>query len=56
MSYQAPIKDMLFVMQDLAGIGQVAALPGFEDYLALIAGDEETRPSGSTPAGPPMSA
>ena len=23
---------MLFVMQDLAGIGQVAALPGFEDY------------------------
>ena len=32
MSYQAPIKDMLFVMQDLAGIGQVAALPGFEDY------------------------
>ena len=32
MSYQAPIKDMLFVMQDLAGISQVAALPGFEDY------------------------
>ncbi|MEO0002932.1 MAG: hypothetical protein RLZZ22_624, partial [Pseudomonadota bacterium] len=32
MSYQAPIKDMLFVMRDLAGIGQVAALPGFEDY------------------------
>ena len=32
MSYQAPIKDMLFVMQELAGIGQVAALPGFEDY------------------------
>jgi len=31
-SYQAPIKDMLFVMQELAGIGQVAALPGFEDY------------------------
>ncbi|MEY5099947.1 MAG: hypothetical protein RJA36_2666, partial [Pseudomonadota bacterium] len=32
MSYQAPLKDMLFVMQELAGIGQVAELPGFEDY------------------------
>ncbi len=32
MSYQAPIKDMLFAMQALAGIEQVAALPVFEDY------------------------
>ena len=32
MSYQAPVKDMLFVMEALAGIEQVAALPGFEDY------------------------
>ena len=32
MSYQAPVKDMLFAMEALAGIDQVAALPGFEDY------------------------
>jgi 3-(methylthio)propanoyl-CoA dehydrogenase len=32
MSYQAPIKDMLFVMQELAGIQQITELPGFEDY------------------------
>ncbi|WP_101049208.1 acyl-CoA dehydrogenase [Macromonas nakdongensis] len=32
MSYQAPVKDMLFVMQDVAGLGQVNQLPGFEDY------------------------
>ena len=31
MSYQAPIKDMLFCMTELAGLDQVAALPGFED-------------------------
>ena len=32
MSYQAPLKDMLFVMQELAGLPQVSTLPGFEDY------------------------
>ena len=32
MSYQAPVKDMLFVMEELAGIRKVAELPGFEDY------------------------
>ena len=31
MSYRAPTKDMLFVMQQLAGIDAVAALPGHED-------------------------
>ena len=31
MSYRAPVKDMLFVMKELAGIEAVAALPGFED-------------------------
>ena len=31
MSYRAPIKDMLFVMKELAGIEAVAALPGHED-------------------------
>ena len=31
MSYRAPIKDMLFVMKELAGIDAVAALPGYED-------------------------
>ncbi|BCQ51913.1 acyl-CoA dehydrogenase [Burkholderia gladioli] len=31
MSYIAPVKDMLFVMKELAGIDAVAKLPGFED-------------------------
>ena len=32
MTYRAPIKEMLFVMEELAGLSNVAALPGFEDY------------------------
>jgi hypothetical protein len=31
MTYAAPINDMLFCMTELAGLDQVAALPGFED-------------------------
>jgi hypothetical protein len=31
MSYRAPVKDMLFVMKELAGIDAVAQLPGYED-------------------------
>lgn len=32
MSYQAPLKEMLFVMEHLADISKVSQLPGFEDY------------------------
>ena len=31
MSYLAPIKDMLFNIEHLAQIDQVAQMPGFED-------------------------
>ncbi len=31
MTYRAPVKDMLFVMKELAGLEAVAALPGFEE-------------------------
>ena len=31
MSYVAPVKDMLFCMQELAGLEDVAKFPGFED-------------------------
>jgi alkylation response protein AidB-like acyl-CoA dehydrogenase len=31
MSYVAPLKDMLFVMNELAGLSRISALPGFED-------------------------
>ncbi|HQP68665.1 MAG TPA: acyl-CoA dehydrogenase family protein, partial [Quisquiliibacterium sp.] len=31
MSYNAPLKDMMFVLEHLAGIDRVAALPGFEE-------------------------
>ena len=31
MSYVAPVKDMLFVLNELAGLKEVQALPGYED-------------------------
>jgi 3-(methylthio)propanoyl-CoA dehydrogenase len=31
MSYTAPIRDMLFVMQELADLKEISTLPGFED-------------------------
>jgi hypothetical protein len=31
MSYVAPVKDMLFNIQHLAKIDQIAQIPGFED-------------------------
>ncbi|MEO6744460.1 MAG: acyl-CoA dehydrogenase family protein, partial [Caldimonas sp.] len=31
MTYSAPVNDMLFCMTELAGLDQIAALPGFED-------------------------
>ena len=31
MTYRAPVKDMLFVMKELAGLEAVATLPGYED-------------------------
>ncbi len=32
MSYAAPVKDMLFVIKEIAGIDKIAQIPGFEDY------------------------
>jgi 3-(methylthio)propanoyl-CoA dehydrogenase len=37
MSYTAPIKDMMFVMKELAGLEEIATLPGFEDATAEMA-------------------
>jgi alkylation response protein AidB-like acyl-CoA dehydrogenase len=31
MTYRAPLKDMLFCMKELAGLEEIAKLPGFED-------------------------
>jgi acyl-CoA dehydrogenase len=33
-TYHAPLKDMLFVMNELAGLAQVGKLPGYEDATA----------------------
>ena len=54
MSYTAPVKDMLFNMQHLAGLDEIAKIPGFEDAgmetaqavleLSLIHISEPTRP------------
>lgn len=32
MSYQAPVKDMLFVLEHLAGLSKLSQLPSLEDY------------------------
>ena len=32
MSYQAPVKDMMFNLRHVAGLDAVAQLPGFEDF------------------------
>jgi alkylation response protein AidB-like acyl-CoA dehydrogenase len=37
MTYRAPVKDMLFAMTELAGLDQVAQLPGFEEATAETA-------------------
>ncbi|EON14167.1 acyl-CoA dehydrogenase [Pandoraea sp. SD6-2] len=37
MSYQAPIKDMQFVMNELADLTSIAALPGYEDASPELA-------------------
>ena len=37
MSYSAPLKDMEFVLNELAGIDDVSALPGFEDCTRELA-------------------
>ena len=31
MTYRAPLRDMMFTIQELAGLARVAQLPGFED-------------------------
>ena len=43
MSYRAPVRDMLFVMKELAGIDAVAQLPGHEEagYDTAVAVLEE---------------
>ena len=30
-TYHAPLKDMLFVLNELAGLEQISRLPGYED-------------------------
>jgi len=37
MTYRAPIKDMLFVMNELAGLDTVSQLPGFEEATPELA-------------------
>ena len=35
-AYRAPLRDMQFALRELAGIGEVAALPGCEDTLDVL--------------------
>jgi acyl-CoA dehydrogenase len=34
--YQAPVRDMQFVLRELAGIDEVAKLPGFGDTSDVL--------------------
>ena len=31
MTYTAPLRDMIFALEEIAGIGEIAALPGYAD-------------------------
>lgn len=36
-TYRAPLRDMQFALGEIAGLGGVAALPGYEDATAELA-------------------
>ena len=36
MTYAAPLKDMMFVIRELAGLDAVRSLPGFEEATAFV--------------------
>ena len=39
-TYHAPLQEMMFVLHEIAGLPQVASLPGFEEAIrALFAND-----------------
>lgn len=35
-TYRAPVRDMQFVLRELAGIGEIAKLPGWEETLDVL--------------------
>ncbi len=35
-TYQAPLRDMQFVLRELAGVDEIAKLPGFEDTIDVL--------------------
>ena len=44
-NYRAPLADMRFVLNELAGLGDVAGLPGCEEATPeLVVYDEQGRP------------
>ncbi len=48
-TYQAPLRDMQFVLRELAGVDEVAKLPGFEDTIDVL--DSILEEAGSFAAG-----
>ena len=36
-AYQAPLKDMRFVLNELAGLAEISKLPGYQDATPDIA-------------------
>ena len=54
-SYAAPLKDMQFVLNELAGLGEVAKLPGYQEatpetVVAIL--EEASKFASATAAGP----
>ena len=35
-TYRAPLRDMAFVLRELAGIDDIATLPGFEETIEVL--------------------
>ena len=55
MSYTAPVKDMMYTMEHLAGLQTVTALPGMSDFdqetaqAVVVFGEEDARHGGRVP-------
>ena len=43
MSYTAPIKDMLFAINELANLDRISMLPGFEEATRALFANDRTR-------------
>jgi hypothetical protein len=48
-TYVAPVKDMLFAMNELAGLQEITGLPGNEEVSSIWSRPSSTKPASSPP-------